>query len=87
MMQFVYMNISVHIEDPIIELLDDDNFSSLAGGYVNAPSFRIKGRYLGITTIYVSPFHTSIILNFVSVKFLCKISRAQRLTDYGSTIG
>jgi nuclear pore complex protein Nup210 len=55
MMQFVYMNLHVHVEDTIIELLDTDSLSSLVGGHVNAPSFKIKGRYLGITTLYVSP--------------------------------
>lgn len=49
--QFVYMNIHVHIEDTIVELLDADSLSSLVGRHVNAP---IKGRYLGITTLYVS---------------------------------
>ncbi|XP_027187547.1 nuclear pore complex protein GP210 isoform X1 [Cicer arietinum] len=52
--QFVYMNLHIHVEDTIIELLDTDNLSSLVGGHVNAPSFKIKGRYLGITTLYVS---------------------------------
>ncbi|XP_058778625.1 nuclear pore complex protein GP210 isoform X1 [Vicia villosa] len=52
--QFVYMNIHVHIEDTIIELLDADSLSSLVGRHINAPSFKIKGRYLGITTLYVS---------------------------------
>jgi hypothetical protein len=55
MMQFVYMNLHVHVEDTIIELLDTDGLSSLVGRHVNAPSFKIKGRYLGITTLYVSP--------------------------------
>jgi len=54
MMQFVYMNIHVHVEDTIIELLDAHSLSSLDGRHVNAPSFKIKGRYLGITTLYVS---------------------------------
>ncbi|XP_039691001.1 nuclear pore complex protein GP210 isoform X3 [Medicago truncatula] len=52
--QFVYMNIHVHVEDTIIELLDADSLSSLDGRHVNAPNFKIKGRYLGITTLYVS---------------------------------
>ncbi|XP_029128899.1 nuclear pore complex protein GP210 isoform X3 [Cajanus cajan] len=51
--QFVYMNLHVLVEDSIIELVDTDDFSSLVGGYVSAPSFRIKGRNLGITTLYV----------------------------------
>ncbi|MED6170545.1 hypothetical protein PIB30_032004 [Stylosanthes scabra] len=52
--QFVYMTLHVHVEDSILELLDSDNFSSLEGGHVNAPSFKIRGRHLGITTLYVT---------------------------------
>ncbi|RDX93240.1 Nuclear pore complex protein GP210, partial [Mucuna pruriens] len=52
--QFVYMNLHVHVEDSIIELVDTDDFSSLVDGRVNAPRFKIKGRHLGITTLYVS---------------------------------
>jgi len=69
-MQFVYMNLHVHIEDSIIEFVDTDDFSSLVGGHVNAPSFKIKGRHLGITTLYVSLWSTPIILIFISVKIL-----------------
>ncbi|KAL6532745.1 hypothetical protein OROGR_013705 [Orobanche gracilis] len=57
--QFVYMNLHVHVEDTIIELLDTDSLSSLVGGHVNSPSFRIKGRYIGITTLYVSAMQRS----------------------------
>ncbi|KAJ7974628.1 Nuclear pore complex protein [Quillaja saponaria] len=57
--QYVYMNILVHIEDHIVDLVDDDNVSSLAGRYVNAPSFTIKARSLGITTLYVSALQNS----------------------------
>ncbi|KAI4350639.1 hypothetical protein L6164_005077 [Bauhinia variegata] len=52
--QFVYMNISVHIEDHIIELVGDDSLPNVVSGCVNAPSFKIKGSHLGITTLYVS---------------------------------
>ncbi|XP_027357563.1 nuclear pore complex protein GP210 isoform X2 [Abrus precatorius] len=52
--QFVFMNLHVHVEDNIIELVDSDHFSILVGGLVNAPSFKIKGGHLGITTLYVS---------------------------------
>ncbi|XP_045812556.1 nuclear pore complex protein GP210 isoform X2 [Trifolium pratense] len=57
--QFVYMNLHVHVEDTIIELLDTDSLSSHVGRHVNAPSFKIKGRYLGITTLYVSAMQHS----------------------------
>ncbi|MED6133436.1 hypothetical protein PIB30_028200 [Stylosanthes scabra] len=52
--QFVYMTLHVHVENSILELLDSDNFSTLEGGLVNAPSFKIRGRHIGITTLYVS---------------------------------
>lgn len=65
-MQYVYMKISVRIEDQIIELVDD-GFSNLVDGYIHAPSFNIKGRRLGITTLFVSPFPILIILNFESI--------------------
>lgn len=55
-MQFAYMNIHVHIEEHIIELIDIDDTSSPRDGYVkvNAPNFKIMGAHLGITTLYVS---------------------------------
>lgn len=58
-MQFVHMKISVHIEHHIIELMDNDGFTSLVDGYVSAPSFKIRGRRLGITTLFVSPLSSS----------------------------
>ena len=55
-MQYAYMNIHVHNEDHIIELIDIDDTSSPRDGYVNvkAPNFKIMGTHLGITTLYVS---------------------------------
>ncbi|KAL3345007.1 hypothetical protein AABB24_024120 [Solanum stoloniferum] len=52
--QYVYMNIRVHIEDHIIELVNEDDFSCCDDGYVNVPNFRIRAARLGITTLYVS---------------------------------
>lgn len=52
--QYVYMNIRVHIEDHIIELVNEDDFSCCDDGYVNVPNFRIRATRLGITTLYVS---------------------------------
>jgi hypothetical protein len=54
-MQYAYMNIHVHIEDHIVELIGIDDTSSPHGGYVNAWNFKIMGTHLGITTLYVSP--------------------------------
>lgn len=52
--QFAYMNIHVHVEDHIIEVLDINDISSPGGGYVNVPKFKILATHLGITTFFVS---------------------------------
>lgn len=82
MMQFVYMNLHVHVEESIIELVDIDNFSSLVGGHVNAPSFKMKGKYLGITTLYVSLQSISINLTFIWIQFLNRLLKTQKLSHY-----
>lgn len=49
------MNIQVHIDNQIVDIVDDDNdISSSAGGYVNSPNFMIMAKHLGLTIIYVS---------------------------------
>lgn len=53
-MQFAFMNIQVHIEDHIVKFVGSDDISSLGGGYVNSPKFKIMATHLGITTLYVS---------------------------------
>ena len=53
-MQFAFMNIQVHIEDHIVEFVSSDDVSSLGGGYVKTPQFKITATHLGITTLYVS---------------------------------
>nr|XP_016476217.1 PREDICTED: nuclear pore complex protein GP210-like [Nicotiana tabacum] len=52
--QYVYMNIRVHIEDHIVELVNEDDLSCCDDGYVIVPNFRIRAMRLGITTLYVS---------------------------------
>lgn len=52
--QFAYMNIHVHVEDHIIEVLDINDISRTGGGYVNIPKFKILATHLGITTFFVS---------------------------------
>ncbi|XVF14043.1 hypothetical protein REPUB_Repub09cG0022600 [Reevesia pubescens] len=52
--QYTYMNIRVHIEDDIVELVEKDDISTTAGGYIGAQSFKIRAKHLGITTLYVS---------------------------------
>lgn len=48
------MNILVHIEDQIVELVDTDDSMITRHGVVKAPSFKIKAVSLGTTTLYVS---------------------------------
>lgn len=48
------MGIRAHIDDPIVELVNNDDFPSPLDGYVKAPSFIIRARHIGVTTLYVS---------------------------------
>ncbi|KAH7510680.1 hypothetical protein FEM48_ZijujUnG0099600 [Ziziphus jujuba var. spinosa] len=57
--QFAYMNIQVHIEDHIVEFVDNDGISRPGGGYVSKPKFKIRATHLGITTFYVSALQQS----------------------------
>ncbi|XWS30400.1 hypothetical protein CRYUN_Cryun24cG0114100 [Craigia yunnanensis] len=50
---YAYMNIHVHIEDDIVELVDKDDISSLGGGYISAQNFKIRAKHLSITTLYI----------------------------------
>lgn len=52
--QYVYMNIFVHIEDRIIDLVRIDNLLSPGDGYIKASNFTLYGRHIGVTTLYVS---------------------------------
>ncbi|KAL5860539.1 hypothetical protein ACOSQ4_001835 [Xanthoceras sorbifolium] len=52
--QYADMDIHVYIESHIVELVDDDDVSTPDGGYVSSSSFKIMGKHLGITTLYVS---------------------------------
>lgn len=56
LMQYPYMNVRVHIEDDIIELVDPDHSSTPARGYLRAPTFKIVGKHLGVTSLHVSSF-------------------------------
>ncbi|XP_004304654.1 PREDICTED: nuclear pore membrane glycoprotein 210-like [Fragaria vesca subsp. vesca] len=55
--QFAYINIQVHVEDQIIEVLDIN--SNTGGGYINVPEFKIFASHLGITTFFVSAMQQS----------------------------
>lgn len=52
--QYVYMDLQVHIEDDIIELVDGNDKSSRDDAYVRGRSFIIIAKHLGVTTLYVS---------------------------------
>lgn len=52
--QYVYMDIHVHIEGHLVELLESDGFTNSSGRYVNKPKFTIQAKHVGFTTIYVS---------------------------------
>ncbi|KAL3526095.1 hypothetical protein ACH5RR_014467 [Cinchona calisaya] len=52
--QYVYMDIHIHFEDHIFELLDDWELQSPRDGYVRAPNFTIRGTHLGVTSLYLS---------------------------------
>ncbi|XP_073140167.1 nuclear pore complex protein GP210 [Henckelia pumila] len=52
--QYIFMNIHVHIEDDVVELVEDYDFAFVGDGYVHAPNFTIRGTHLGVTTIYLS---------------------------------
>ncbi|XP_031406672.1 nuclear pore complex protein GP210 isoform X1 [Punica granatum] len=52
--QYTFMNIHVHIEDPIVKLVPEDDSSSSDNGHVKGPSFVIAAKQLGITNLHVS---------------------------------
>lgn len=60
------MDIMVHIEDDLVEHVTVDDNSLSVGEHVSTSSFKIVGRRLGITTLYVSllldSFHAVIII-------------------------
>ncbi|PKI75128.1 hypothetical protein CRG98_004463, partial [Punica granatum] len=51
---YTFMNIHVHIEDPIVKLVPEDDSSSSDNGHVKGPSFVIAAKQLGITNLHVS---------------------------------
>lgn len=57
--QFAYINIQVHVEDQIIEVLDINDISNTGDGYVNVPKLKIFATHLGITTFFVSALQQS----------------------------
>ncbi|KAF3793671.1 Nuclear pore complex protein [Nymphaea thermarum] len=52
--QYTFMNIRVHFEEELLELLNKDDYSRSATDVVEEPSFLVKAVKLGMTTLYVS---------------------------------
>ncbi|XP_019185742.1 PREDICTED: nuclear pore complex protein GP210 isoform X2 [Ipomoea nil] len=52
--QYAYMSIHVHIEDDIVELVANDQFSSNVDGYVNMQNFTVHAVHVGVTNLYIS---------------------------------
>ncbi|ONK57184.1 uncharacterized protein A4U43_C10F17460 [Asparagus officinalis] len=52
--QYKYMNMQVHIDDGILELVRVDDSSKLGGRIISIPNFSVKATVLGTTTLYVS---------------------------------
>ncbi|KAI3474918.1 hypothetical protein Pfo_030229 [Paulownia fortunei] len=57
--QYIYMNIHVHIEENIVEVVENYDFPILADRYVHAPNFTVQATRLGVTTIYLSAIQHS----------------------------
>ncbi|XP_020089259.1 nuclear pore complex protein GP210 isoform X4 [Ananas comosus] len=52
--QYMYMNIEVHIEDEVIVLITENDYSRAGGWVLNEPKFSIRAAHLGVTSLYVS---------------------------------
>lgn len=52
--QYLYMDIHVHFEHHIFELVDDGELQSPTHRSVRAPNFTIQGTHCGVTTLYLS---------------------------------
>ncbi|KAG8384867.1 hypothetical protein BUALT_Bualt04G0163000 [Buddleja alternifolia] len=57
--QYKYMSIRVHIEENVVEVVENSDFPILADRYVHAPNFTIQATRLGVTTIYLSAIQQS----------------------------
>ncbi|KAK4782397.1 hypothetical protein SAY86_016499 [Trapa natans] len=57
--QYAFMNIQVHIEDSVVELVHGDDSPIPMDGHVNGPSFVILAKRLGTTNIHASFRQTS----------------------------
>jgi len=53
-LKYDYMNMHVHIDDGILELVSMNDSSGLGGWIISRPYFSVKAVVLGIATLYVS---------------------------------
>ncbi|XP_031481437.1 nuclear pore complex protein GP210 isoform X2 [Nymphaea colorata] len=52
--QYTFMNIRVHFEEELLELLNKDDYLRSATDVIEEPSFLVKALKLGMTTLYVT---------------------------------
>ncbi|CAI0454950.1 unnamed protein product [Linum tenue] len=52
--QYAFMEMVVHIEDDVVEAVDNGNIGSSCSSYLTTPDFKIIGKRLGFTNLYVS---------------------------------
>lgn len=67
-MQYVYMNIHVHIEDGILDVVNGSLSSSIGSWIIYRSNFSVRALDVGTTTLYVS-----LILMEFSCSFLNKL--------------
>lgn len=57
--QYNYMKISVHIEEDVVDVVENYDFPLAADRYIPGPSFTLQATHLGVTTIYLSAIQHS----------------------------
>ncbi|XP_057770260.1 nuclear pore complex protein GP210 [Salvia miltiorrhiza] len=57
--QYIYMKISVNIEEDIVDVVENYDFPLVADRNVRGPTFTLQGTHLGVTTIYLSAIQHS----------------------------
>ncbi|KAL1564235.1 nuclear pore complex protein GP210-like protein [Salvia divinorum] len=58
--QYIYMKISVHVEEGIVDVMENNDFPLVANSYLRGgPTFMLQGTHLGVTTIYLTAIQHS----------------------------
>lgn len=57
--QYIYMKISVHVEEDIVDVVENHDFPLVAARYVQGQNFTLQGTHLGVTTLYLSAIQHS----------------------------